>query len=179
MAAADAYQLRNKRMETPPSLPTLVVGEHAIRVAGITGHGASRASIAIDGDVVGACVGLVTRDALVGFAIGLLDLSKQMIEDTAYGTSDSIRPGADNVPTRYRDAVRRFYRIRDRLPILQLAQRVLETADDKTAYTLLTLLAQADATGALPINVAIDITAAPAGGTEPIPQNRKPGDPTH
>lgn len=166
-------------MDTPPSLPTLVIGEHAVRVAGITGHGASRASIAIDGEAAGACVGLVTRDALVGFAIGLLDLCEQMVEDTAYGTSDSIRSGAGNVPTRHRDAVRRFYRIRDRLPILQLAQRVLETADDKTAYTLLTLLAQADATGALPINVAIDITAAPEGGTEPISQNRKPGDSTH
>ncbi|MEI2263559.1 hypothetical protein OHC51_21620 [Stenotrophomonas indicatrix] len=166
-------------METLPSLPTLIVGGHAIRVAGITGHGASRACIAIDGDDAGAHEGLVTRDALVGFAIGLLDICEQMIEDTAYGTSDSIRSGAGKVSTRYRDGVRRFYRIRDRLPILQLAQSVLETADDKTANILLTLLAQAKATGSLPINVAIDITAASQDEGEPISQKREPGDSTH
>lgn len=164
-------------MDDTPKLPALELGDLSIRVAGITGHGASRASLVVSSPAE-ELSGLATREALVDFALALLQLSEQMIEEGAYGTSDTIRAGSVHVSSRHRDGLKRFYRIRDRLPILQLAQSVLEKADDGTANTLLALLAQAEATGALPIKVEIDFSASQEP-EKPMSQSRDPSDSTH
>lgn len=147
-------------MENAPSLPRLELGNSAtaVTVDGITGHGAARATFTLNtpaGDASGAC----TREALVSFALDLLALSGQMIDDAAYATSDTVREGEGLISRRHSDGLRRFFRLRARLPILQLAQGVLEKADDQTANTLLALLAQAQATGSLPIKVDVDFSA--------------------
>jgi hypothetical protein len=163
-------------MDTP-KLPTLNLGDLSIGVKGITGHGASRASIAIC-TVAGTIEAAATREGLISFALDLLNLTDQMIDDGAYSTTDTIRSGVGRVSSRYDDALKRFYRLSDRLPILQLAQRVLEKADDKTANTLLLLLAEAEATGAFPFKVAVDLKAG-ALADESMSQKREPGDSTH
>lgn len=147
-----------------PALPRLHLGTHLLTVDSITTHGAARAMVSVRGhedpDCPAASAAL-TRDALVAFALGILDLSEHLVEDGAYHTSDSVRDGQATVSTRHRDGLRRYFRIRDRLPILQLAQRVLEKADDNTARKLLILLGHADATGQLPLEVNLDLTATP------------------
>lgn len=150
-------------MEFASSLPRLELGASAVAVEGITGHGAARASLSLT-TPQGAASGSCTRQALVSFALDLLALADQMIDDGAYATSDTIRGGEGHISSRHADGVKRFFRLRDRLPILQLAQAVLEQADDRTANTLLALLAQAQATGALPIKVDVDFRAAPYVG---------------
>ncbi|MCD0253123.1 hypothetical protein JWH16_04540 [Xanthomonas campestris pv. campestris] len=156
-------------METAPTLPALRLAEFTIAVDGITGHGASRASLTARTSH-GTVASDATRDDLVAFALELLKLSEQMIDDSAYSASDTIRFGAGMVSGRHKDGLLRYYRLRDRLPILTLMQQVLESADDKTASTLLQLLANVTATGNLPIKVEIDLTAT---------QNHDGGEVTH
>lgn len=151
-----------------PRLPILLIGNGAVQIEGITGHGASRATLTLRLDGTRVATENVTREGLVAFALGLLDLSEQMVDDRAYLTSDTVRDGRGAVSTRHGDGLKRFYRLQDRLPILQLAQRVVETADDGTANTLLTLLANVEATGQLPIRVQVDYKPAPAPAPAPV-----------
>ena len=148
-----------------PALPQLRLGKHSLGIDSITTHGAARAVVSIrEQGSAGGAIGTttLTREALVSFAIGVLDLAEHLIEDAAYHTSDSVRDGQASVSARHQDAVRRYYRIRDRLPILQLAQRVMEKADDTTANGLLMLLGHCEATGRLPLQVKLDVSAVAA-----------------
>lgn len=148
-----------------PCLPTLLVGSAAVQIEGITGHGASRASLAMRVDGQRVATDSLTREELQVFALSLLDLTEQMVDDRAYLATDSVRDGRGAVSDRHGDGLKRFFRVKDRLPILQLAQRVIETADDATANTLLALLANVEATGNLPIVVQVGYSLAP----EPAP----------
>lgn len=165
-------------MDIAPKLPALTLDDCELTIDGITGHGASRAVATImtpGGDMHSAHL---TREALIAFALELLALSSQMVEEGAYSTSDTVRRGVGAVSRRHADGVKRYYRIRDRMPVLQLAQRVLETSDDKTANTLLALLVHVEATGALPIKVNIDFKAAQESGGN-LSQNDDSGSTQH
>lgn len=164
-------------METAPKLPALKLADLSVEVDGITGHGASRANLSVSSPA-GTATGQATREQIVAFAIELLALSGQMIEEGAYGTSDFIRTGTGHVTGRHHDGLKRYYRIRDRLPILQLAQRVLEATDDATANTLLALLVNVEATGKMPIKIEIDFKAAKAQ-VESASQKRDPSESKH
>lgn len=166
-------------MQTGPQLPYLDLGDATFEVSGITGHGASRATFALSTSTELRSAGSVTREAVVKFALDLLHLSGQMIDDGAYATSDTIRDGIGHVSARHNDGLLRYYRLRDRLVILQLAQRVLEKAPDDTANTLLSLLAHAETTGIIPINVVVDLKTAENDELGLTSQLRDPAEPTH
>lgn len=153
--------------DSGPILPSLVVGTGAIQVESITGHGAARAALAMRLDGARVATESLTRETLFSFALELLDLCENMVDDRAYHTSDSMRDGKGAVSSRYEDGLRMHYRLRDRLPILQLAQRLLERADDETANTFLTLLASASTTGEIPIRVEVDFKHAPTAPRPP------------
>jgi hypothetical protein len=145
-----------------PSLPSLTIGSGALHVEGITGHGLARATVALRLDGQRVATDNLTREQLTGFALQLMELADELVDDRAYATSDSVKDGRGVLSQRHGDSLRRFYRLQDRLPILQLAQRVLESADDETATTLLTLLANVAATGEMPFRVDVAFKAANA-----------------
>lgn len=149
-----------------PAMPSLIVGSGMVYVESITGHGVSLASVVLRVDGQRLAAEPIGRERLVNFALGLLKLSQQMVDERAYLSSDTVQDGLGAVSTRHKDGLKRYYRLKDRLPILQLAQRVLESADDDTASTLLALLASADATGRLPVSVRIDVQSTQDSGTE-------------
>lgn len=143
-----------------PSLPSLTIGKGALQIEGITGHGLARATAALRIDGQRIATEQLTREHLVSFALQLLELADALVDDRAYVTSDTVKDGRGVLSQRHGDSLRRFYRLQDRLPILQLAQRVLESADDETANTLLTLLANVEATGHMPVRVEVAFKAA-------------------
>lgn len=142
-----------------PTLPMLSVGTANVIVESITGHGRSLATCAVRLDGQRVTFDQLDREAVMTFGLQLLQLGEQMIDARAYLTSPSVRDGLGVVSTRHSDGLMRFYRLRDRIPLLQLFQSVLESCDDETANGLLALTANVQATGRLPIKVSIGVDA--------------------
>ncbi len=150
----------------PPTLPALRFGEYIFTVDSITGHGAAEATLAVRraerGGVASRRIpsGTVSRPALTSFALELLDLAEQMIHPGAYRESAELEATSSHpiAQRRRREATQRYFRLVDRLPVLQLAQKVVETCDDHVIKTLLLLLAHADTHGTLPVNAKLELS---------------------
>jgi hypothetical protein len=150
-------------------LPEIFIGELCIRVEQINGHGASHATLTARkkqrSGSLGKCVAsseTVPQQELVRFALELLALSEQMTHAGAFGASDLFQADHGHARRAHRECrTRRYFQITNRLPILQLAQRVLERCDDTTASTLLHLLANADATGKIPVRTRVEVSSVP------------------
>jgi hypothetical protein len=153
-------------MTKPPKLPVLRLADAGtIAVTAISGHGAAEATIEVQKASQGrgnrpAVEGRVNRQNLTLFALELLDLAEQMVHQDAYASSTAL---ANNdvtralIDRRRKDATQRYFRIVDRLPILQLCQRVLERCDDTVAQTLLLLLGHAEANGTMPVTAKVHL----------------------
>lgn len=156
----------------PPELPTLKLDALMVCVDRISGHGNARASLSVrrvspagqPGRAV-ACSSQVSRNDLIGFACGLLAVAEQMIDPKAFTSTDSFDEPhqAEALRKRSTDATKRYFRLQDRLPLLQLSQRVLERCSDEVANTLLALLANADATGVLPVKADVRVGLSAVG----------------
>lgn len=157
-----------------PALPQLAIGASNIIVESITGHGQSLANCVVRVDGQRVSTEQLDREAVIAFGLSLLQLGEQMIDGRAYLASDTVRDGLGVVSSRHNDGLKRFYRLRDRIPILQLAQSALETCDDETANTLLALLANVQATGQIPIRVQIGIAAINDDCAQARPENVGP-----
>lgn len=154
-----------------PKLPTLKIGKFVVALESISGHGAARASFALKQSSPSgrSCrdldAGTVSRTDLTTFALNLLDIAEQMVHDEAYARSSAMNPTDEAraiLARRKKDATQRYFRITDRLPILLLAQRVLERCNDEVAQSLLMLLGHAEARGVLPVKVALQLDAVDA-----------------
>lgn len=150
----------------PPELPSLKLNALMVSVERISGHGNARASMSVrrlspDGEPAAAvaCSSHVSRNDLIGFACGLLGVAEQMIEPKAFTSTDSFAEPhqAEALRKRSSDATKRYFALQDRLPLLQLTQRVLERCSDEVAHTLLALLANADSTGVLPVKADVRV----------------------
>jgi hypothetical protein len=156
-----------------PKLPTLTIGKFAVALESISGHGAARAAFSLK--QITPCgkigrewdAGSVTRTEMTTFALNLLDIADQMMHDEAYSRSSALNPTATEearaiLERRKKDATQRYFRITERLPILLLAQRVIERCNDEVAQSLLMLLGHAEARGVLPLKVALQVDAVDA-----------------
>lgn len=125
----------------------------------------------------------VKRAEVIAMAFNLLDVAEMMQPDSTYATSDSVhsskgesipihagfnqlrrevrQPNIDEVDGRKRDVAVRFERMRQRMPVLQLAQRVLERCEEDVAQTLSALLVMVDETGDLPLRAVMQVTPSP------------------
>lgn len=117
-----------------------------------------------------------TRTQLIDLAFGLLDVADQMQPRATYAMSDTVHSGMSeptpsnatfhklaeearepDIDGRRRDTSARFQRLRQRMPELQLAQRVLERCSDEVALTLASLLVMVDQTGDLPLRAGVQL----------------------
>lgn len=148
-----------------PTLPKIALGPaYELTVDSITGHGRSFARLSVNRVppvanraartlVDGA---EVSRQELIEFGLQLLDLADQMVDDRAFAGSLAAGSINSQIPfLRAKDATQRYYKLVDRLPLLQLAQRALERCDDTTASTLTVMLGIAESTGKLPVRAQI------------------------
>lgn len=125
----------------------------------------------------------VKRAEVIAMAFNLLDVADMMQPDSTYATSDSVHsskgesipvhagfnqlrrevrpPDIDEVDGRKRDVAERFERLRQRMPELQLAQRVFERCSDEVALTLASLLVMVDQTGDLPLRAGMQFMPSP------------------
>jgi hypothetical protein len=154
-----------------PTLPTLAIGKYAVVLESISGHGAARATFTLKQMTPSGRVsrewdaGSVTRTDMTTFALNLLDIADQMMHDEAYSRSSALNPTEEAraiLARRKKDATQRYFRITERLPILLMAQRVIERCNDDVAQSLLMLLGHAEARGVLPLKVALQVDAVDA-----------------
>lgn len=115
----------------------------------------------------------VTRTEVIQAAFGLLDVADVMQPESTYAHSESVHSGLSeprpdslsflelNLAERKRDVVKNHQRLRERMPTLQLAQRVLERCNDEVAATLCALLVTADQTGDLPLRAETVVRPPP------------------
>ena len=161
-----------------PELPCLDMGSHVVCVDRITGIGRSLATVSVRQQVDGqpldravATTSTLDRDAITHFAMSLLDLADQMVHDRAYDSSSVLAQRERLVmQRRAADSTKRYFKLIDRLPLLQLAQRVLERCTDDTAKTLTLLLCDAEATGTLPVRAKVGVETSASAPTPPRPQ---------
>jgi len=162
-------------MNQPPVLPSLSLGEVTIAVDSISGHGAAEATIEIR--KIGAtkrgnrttASGRVNRQSLTLFALQLLDLAEQMMHPDAYASSTAMANSDVTramIDRRRKDSTQRYFRLIDRLPILQLSQRVLERCDDTVAQTLLLLLGHAEVSGTMPVSAKVQLSPVMAAQSD-------------
>lgn len=121
-----------------------------------------------------------TRTKLIELAFGLLDVADQMQPKATYATSDTVHSGMaepspanatfhklaeearePDIDGRRRDTSARWLRLQQRMPELQLAQRVLERCSDDVALTLASLLVMVDQTGDLPLRAGMQVMPSP------------------
>ena len=162
---------------------------HYLTVDELTGYGAEYATLSLR-EIKDKAKGLpgrrvklnpaTTRTQLIELAFGLLDVADQMQPKATYATSDTVHSGmAEPTPAnatfhklaeearepdidgRRRDTSARFQRLRQRMPELQLAQRVFERCSDEVALTLASLLVMVDQTGDLPLRAGMQFMPSP------------------
>lgn len=173
-------------MDTP-ILPKLALGPaYELSVDSITGHGRSYARLSVNRVppvanraprtlVDGA---EVSRQELIEFSLQLLDLAEQMVDERAFVGSLAAGSMNSQIPfLRAKDATQRYYKLVDRLPLLQLAQRALERCDDTTASTLTVMLGIAESTGKLPVRAQIGFKSEAASADTGAPDQPELPDP--
>lgn len=163
--------------------------DHYLTVDELTGYGTEYATLSLR-EIKDKAKGLpgrrvklnpaTTRTQLIELAFGLLDVADQMQPKATYATSDTVHSGmAEPTPAnatfhklaeearepdidgRRRDTSARFQRLRQRMPELQLAQRVFERCSDEVALTLASLLVMVDQTGDLPLRAGMQVMPSP------------------
>jgi hypothetical protein len=163
--------------------------DHYLTVDELTGYGTEYATLSLR-EIKDKAKGLpgrrvklnpaTTRTQLIELAFGLLDVADQMQPKATYATSDTVHSGmAEPTPAnatfhklaeearepdidgRRRDTSARFQRLRQRMPELQLAQRVFERCSDEVALTLASLLVMVDQTGDLPLRAGMQFMPSP------------------
>jgi hypothetical protein len=175
-------------MNTKPLLKFEIFG-HYLTVDDLTGYGSEFATVSLreiknkPKAQPGSRVMLnpaTSRTQLIELAFGLLDVADQMQPKATFATSDTVHSGAaeptplnstfcklaqdspqPDIDRRRRDVSARFHRLRQRMPELQLAQRVLERCSDEVAMTLASLLFMADQTGDLPLRAGMQVAPSP------------------
>lgn len=161
------------------TFPEIQLGSTLLAIDAIAGHGAESARfvtrrVGANGKAGRKSIiaNAVPREQIAAYAIDLLELCELMVDGAAYTTTDALpQPGRARIGSIRADAVKRHARLRDRLPLLMLAQRVIERADDEVTSTLLALLANMEATGKTPIRAVVDFHAS-----EACPDNGHPID---
>lgn len=162
---------------------------HYLTVDELTGYGTEYATLSLR-EIKDKAKGLpgrrvklnpaTTRTQLIELAFGLLDVADQMQPKATYAMSDTVHSGMSeptpsnatfhklaeearepDIDGRRRDNSMRFQRLRERMPELQLAQRVLERCSDEVALTLASLLVMVDQTGDLPLRVGMQVMPSP------------------
>lgn len=153
-----------------------------LTVDDVSGHGSEYAILSLRGSTPRGRPGKrlamkgMTRGEVVEIAFQLLDLADQMQPKTTYATSESVSTEQEPLPhsdaffsaldattemARRRDVAERYRRLKSRMPLLQLAQRVLERCDDEIADTLHATLLGVAQTGTLPFSAFIEFREAP------------------
>lgn len=151
-----------------PKLPAITIGDHVVAVDRISGHGNASATLAITRLTPTGKPSRevdrqsVTRAELTAYALELLDLSEAMVHHGAYSSSISVpdRHQLAMVARRKQEAVLQYFRIEDRLPILQMCQRLLESCSDAMAKQLLLMMSYAQTQGRIPVNFDLQLNPA-------------------
>lgn len=165
---------------------------HVLTTEGVSGVGCEHATVGLralgEDGAPGTCVMVehgLSRSDVIALAFGLLDIADQMQPLATYSTSSAVAgaltefaPGnetftrlvaehaaaSSSVAERRLDTAQRYRLLKERMPTLQLCQRVLERASKDVADTLYAMLSMADQCGNLPFRAGMSV--APSEGLQ-------------